>query len=504
MAVAKQTVYLWYICLVAAASMILYGYDSSTFNAVQGSNNWKEYFHNPDPNVVGSINTAYTVGGIVAGFFISAPISNKFGRKWAIISGCVIVIISTFVSTFTPRNIGGFTGGRALVGIGQGIALPAGPVYIGELAPAGDRGKIMSFWQMFFSVGSFLAYWINYACTKNSEGLGDWDWKTVMICQLIAPVVIIVAIWPAPESPRWLIQQDRTEDAIKALMAVRADSNVVEQEINQMRQAIAFEKENISGSYWPLWTDKAVRKRLILAILLNITQQFTGQGSLNNYSTIIYNKVFKDNSTIQLINALNGTFGILFTLNATWTVDRFGRRFLLMVGAVGMAICMLVAAAVVTETPDLGDGAKSRPVAISTVFLMFLFAFFFKPSWGATVWIWTGEVFSMNVRAQAVGMSAQAQNVANAVLQQVFPLFLAKKGFYAMYMFGAINVLLTFFVYFFIPETKGVALEDMDTIFGGENHTEQGAGMVGEKETAVKMIELAAVGQEKGRERERV
>ena len=90
-----------------------------------------------------------------------------------------------------------------MVGIGQGLALPAGPVYIGELATAEDRGKIMSFWQMFYSVGSFLAYWINYACTKYTDRLGDWDWRTVIIFQLMAPVLIIVGIYFAPETPRW-------------------------------------------------------------------------------------------------------------------------------------------------------------------------------------------------------------------------------------------------------------------------------------------------------------
>lgn len=138
----------------------------------------------------------------------------------------------------------------------------------------------------------------------------------------------------------------------------------------------------------------------MLAVLLNIGQQLTGQGSLNNYSTIIYQNVFSSNSTIQLINALNGTLGIIFTLNATWIVDRFGRKFLFLVGAVGMAVCMITAAAVVTETPGGSEGEKSRPVGIATVFLMFLFAFFFKPSWGATTWIWTGEIFSMGMNLE--------------------------------------------------------------------------------------------------------
>jgi MFS family permease len=210
----------------------------------------------------------------------------------------------------------------------------------------------------------------------------------------------------------------------------------------------------------------------VLCILLNIGQQLTGQGSLNSYSTKIYQAVFSNNDTIQLINALNGTFGIIFTLNATWTVDRFGRRFLFLVGAVGMAVCMMTAAAVVTETPGSLSGGKSRSVGITTVFLMFLFAFFFKPSWGATVWIWTGEIFSMNVRNQAIAISSQAQNVANVCLQQVFPIFLANEGFYAMYMFGAINVVLFAYVWFFIAETKNVSIEEMDTIFGGMNHVE--------------------------------
>ncbi|KAL1592190.1 hypothetical protein SLS59_009846 [Nothophoma quercina] len=399
--------------------------------------------------------------------FFSAPISDRFGRRWAIITGCAIVIVSTFISTFTPRNIGEFIAGRAIVGIGQGIALPAGPTYISEVAHAESRGKIMS-----FCVGSFLAYWINYACTKNASKLGDWDWKIVQIFQLLAPVLIIIAISFCPETPRRLVKHDRLEAAVQALSSVRDDPERVQHELSDISCALQFEKDEISSGYSALWKDKSVRKRLFLCILLNIGQQLTGQGSLNSYSTKIYQSVFTDNDTIQLINALNGTFGIIFTLNATWTVDRFGRRFLFLAGAVGMAMCMLIAAAVVTETPGSLSEGKTRSVGIATVFLMFLFAFFFKPSWGATVWIWTGEIFSMNVRNQAIAISSQFQNVANICLQQAFPVFLANEGFYAMYMFGAINVVLFAYVWFFIAETKNVSLEEMYTIFGGANHVE--------------------------------
>jgi MFS family permease len=216
---------------------------------------------------------------------------------------------------------------------------------------------------------------------------------------------------------------------------------------------------------------------MYIAMIVNGGQQITGQGTLNSYSSIIYKKVFKSSDTVALINALNATFSIIFTLNATWTVDRFGRKFLFIVGGIGMGICMLVAATVETQTPYLPDGSKSQPVGIAIVFIMFLFALFYKPSWGATVWIFTAEIFSMNVRAQAVGMCSQSQNVVNSIVQQFFPVFLKNEGFYAFYMFAAINVLLAAFVWFFVPETKQVSLEEMDAVFGGANHVNEGAAL---------------------------
>ena len=368
----------------------------------------------------------------------------------------------------------------------------AGPIYIGELAPPEIRGKIMSFWQMFYSVGSFIAYWVNFACSKHPQKLGEWDWKMVVIFQILMPIVILSQIFFIPESPRWHIQKNKNYDAAKAsLMRVRDTEQEADDEIHTIREAIEFEAEAISSGYSALWKDKSIRKRMYIAMIINAGQQITGQGTLNSYSTIIYKKVFKAADTIALINALNATFGIIFTLNATWTVDRFGRKFLFIIGGIGMGICMVIAATVETQTPTI-NGAKTQPVGIAIVFLMFLFAFFCKsilarvilylsdcstdkPSWGATVWIYTAEIFSMNVRAQAVGMCSQTQNVANSIVQQFFPLFLQNEGFYAFYMFAGINILLAIFVWFFVPETKKVALEEMDAMFGGANHIEGGA-----------------------------
>ncbi|KAF7559544.1 hypothetical protein G7046_g4621 [Stylonectria norvegica] len=469
--------------MVAASCMTLYGFDSSVFNALQASDNWLDWFDldiEKDSYTIGLINTCYTIGAIVSGFFIGGPLSDYLGRRAGMGIGCGITIMAAFMQAFAPRgNLGCFIAGRVFIGIGQGTALTAGPVYIGEISPSAIRGSVMTFWQLFYSVGAFIAYWINYACGLHREKLGQWDWRMVVMFQIMIPIIVIILLPFQPESPRWHIKKNNNIEAARAtLRRIRDTDEEVEEELLTIREAIEYEKEAISPGYSALFKDKSVRKRLYLAFILNIGQQLTGQGTLNTYSTAIYKKVWTSTETINLINALWATMGIIFTLNAVWTADRFGRRWLFIVGACGMAVCMLIVPVIGLATPT-NNGVKSQPVAISIVFMLFLFIFFYKPSWGAGVWMWTSEIFSANVRSQAVGMASQCQNVANTIFQQFFPTFLAREGLNCLFFFFAMNIVLAIYVYFLIPETKGIALEQMDVIFGGADHTEKGAQMLG-------------------------
>ncbi|QYS95358.1 MFS permease [Trichoderma simmonsii] len=491
---SSKRAYNWYISMVAAMCMVLYGYDASVYNSVQGSQNWLAYFDldtERDTYMIGLINTSYTIGAIVAGFFFGGPLADYLGRRWGMWTGCLLTVVATFMQTFAPRhNLGCFIAGRVLVGLGQGIALTAGPVYIGEMAPPPIRGLIMAFWQLFYSVGSFIAYWINYACSLHRSKLGEWDWKMVVIFQIMVPIIIMILLPFQPESPRWHIKKNGNIEAAKsALRKIRDTEQEVEDEVLAIREAIEYEKEAISNNYTALFKDPSIRKRLYLAFIINIGQQLSGQGTLNTYSTAIYKKVWTSTQTINLINALNATFGILFTLNATWTADRFGRRWLFIIGGIGMGICMLLVPVIGQTTPDI-NGTKSKPVGISIVFLLFFFIFFYKPSWGATTWIWTSEIFSMNVRAQAIGMCSQMQNVANTIFQQFFPTFLKNEGLKCLYFFMATNFLLVVFVYFFIPETKQIPLEEIDVLFGGVNHVDKGAQILGGPDIPTKEVHV--------------
>lgn len=230
---------------------------------------------------------------------------------------------------------------------------------------------------------------VAYACGKYSHKLGEYDWKITVLFQLLVPITTISLLFTIPGTPRWYLKKRNDVDKARAaLTKIRDTDEEIERELLEIREALEYEKEAISSTYSALWKDRSVRKRLLIAFAINIGQQLTGQGSLVTYSTKIYQKVFTSADTINLINALNATFGIIFTLNAAWTVDRFGRKALLVVGAIGMGVCMLIAATVETQTPTLAGGSKSHSVGIAIVFLLFLFIFFYKPSWGATVWIW--------------------------------------------------------------------------------------------------------------------
>jgi MFS family permease len=193
---------------------------------------------------------------------------------------------------------------------------------------------------------------------------------------------------------------------------------------------------------------------------------------MNSYSTKVYQAVFNSDSTVLLINALTYTFGIIFTLTCTLFSDRIGRRKMLIIAGIGQAIMLLIAATVYITTPTI-DGTKTLGVGIAIVVVMFLFTFFYKPGWGATVWIYTSEIFPMSVRGTAFAICSNTQSIAGVVMSQAFPPMFVSMGFKSFYVWMGVNIILVICVYLWFPETKGLALEDIDALFGGSKKTDE-------------------------------
>lgn len=168
---------------------------------------------------------------------------------------------------------------------------------------------------------------------------------------------------------------------------------------------------------------------------------------LASYSTLIYQRTFSVANTIFLINGIYGTLSILFTLSCTFLVDRIGRKNIFLIGAAGQGLSLLVISIVGATTPENPDKTRPYGVGIAVAALFHVFAVFYKPSWGATTWVYTSEIFSTDVRAHAVAIGAQTQQVISTILNQFFPIFLANCGFYTFFFFAGINIILFIFVW---------------------------------------------------------
>ncbi|WAO94459.1 Hypothetical protein NCS54_01204300 [Fusarium falciforme] len=479
----------WFCATAAAMVMALAGYDASTFNSIQGFKTFINHFKEKEddelkPNILGGINTAYHVGAIVSGLFISPTISKKFGRRVPIQLGTFIVLVSVMFQTFAP-NIACFIAGRVLMGLGKGISMNNGPTYIAEIAPAKVRGVMLSLWQLWYTIGAFTVYWAAYGAQKSTLDMGIWQWRIPLFVQIPIPIFIIVSMFFCPESPRWLVENDRVEEARKALAEVRFDG--VDEEISDIVTAVAYEKATVK--HWDKWwapyltlvREPSLLRRVFVVIFINIGQQISGSSSLNAYTTLIYKQVFNNDDTIFLINALSSTCSIIFTLSCTLLVDRAGRRFILMLGAFGMCLSLLVVAILGMKVPENPDGSRPYGMGVAVAAMFFLFIFFYKPSWGATVWVYTSEIFSTDVRAHGVAIGAQSQSIASTILNQFFPSFLKNCGFYTFFFFVGVNALLVIGVFFFLPETKSVPLEEIDVLFGSVSHRAHGEDVMEEK-----------------------
>lgn len=479
--VQKHLLTNYLVTLVACLNYILNGYDGSLYSSFEVMKPFLSHFGNPSPYWIGMINTAPGIAATVYAFFIAAPVNDFLGRRTAIFAAGVVNMSGALVQTFAP-NIAAYMAGRAISAISMAQSQNAAPLFVAEIALSRIRGRLVSFWQMFWSFGAIEAAYICLG-TSYFPNLGGWMWKIPCIIQLGTPLMVCSMIYFCPESPRWLVGQGRIEAARKSLLRVRLPEDV-DDELKDIQGAVTYEAEVTRGRYKQWFVNKSYAKRLVIVFGLFLGQQLGGQGVLTQYSGIIYQSVFHNSTTSILLNGLNWALAVLYVLPATFFVDRLGRRPILLIGAAGQAISMMGVATVVTQVPKQ-DGHYTFGVGVGAVFFVYLYNLFYQASWGCTTWVVATEVFPLNVRAQGLAIASQVEGAVMTALGVAFPTFLARDGFYAFYFFMGINILAFFGVFFFLPETKQKSLEQMDHLFGGEDHGKAGRMILSVEEAGV-------------------
>ncbi|HBL10092.1 MAG TPA: MFS transporter [Cyanobacteria bacterium UBA11162] len=455
-----------YVMLIAGAAALggfLFGFDTAVIN---GAVSALQTTFNASSGMTGFAVSSALLGSAL-GAFMAGAIADRQGRIKTMIVASILFTLSA-IGSGIAIGIWDFIFWRALGGIAVGIASVIAPAYIAEVAPAHLRGRLGSLQQMAIVVGIFIALLCDYFIALGAGGSAEaafwfeipaWRW---MFWSEIPPAVLYgVAALMIPESPRYLVAQGRNQEAAKVLAKVLGgDVNAKVQEISQ---TVLMERK-------PQFSDLLSRGGGLLPIVwvgmgLSILQQFVGINVIFYYSSILWQSVGFSEKNSLLITAITGVVNIVTTFIAIATVDKFGRKPLLLLGSIGMTITLGTLAGVFGNAaidPITGNPTLPGSSGIIALFAANLYVVFFGFSWGPIVWVLLGEIFNNKIRAAALSVAASIQWIANFMVSTTFPPLLKTFGLGAAYgLYTLAAAISIFFVTLLVKETKGKELEEM-------------------------------------------
>ncbi|KAL4736073.1 major facilitator superfamily domain-containing protein [Aspergillus similis] len=459
-----------YSVLVPACLMICVtnGYDSSLLNGLQSVPSWQEYFEHPTGAILGFMSASYPLGAILSTPF-SAIISDRYGRRWSILIGSIIMIAGVAIQT-ASNNIAAFITSRIIVGFGITLALTAGPVLISELVHPSHRVFVTALYATTFYVGSFLCAWVVYG-TLNVHS--SWSWRTPTLLQGLPAVFQLAFIWLLPESPRWLIHKGRAQEALQILVRYHANGNpdneLVVAEFYEIREVLQVEQEIESNGVKLFFGNPGNRKRLLIIIILAVAGQWSGNGLING-----------------AITCTNYATSILAAIAAA----RIGRRWLFVGGGLGMWLTFSALTIGIAVYNELGlDGAGKAALAF-----IFIYYTTFNLALNPTLYLYPSETLPFNLRATGMSVLIFTNKAALFFNQFVNPIGMDDLGwkYYLVYVAWLLVEVVLF--YFFFPETNGMTLEKIAEVFDTpEEGREDAKGAEKEKEVDVGALHVDRV-----------
>ncbi|KAI0272609.1 general substrate transporter [Gloeopeniophorella convolvens] len=461
----------------AAFGGILFGYDTGTISGIQAMPDWLRTFGHPVPVSsafpdgfgISSSQRSLIVSILSAGTFfgalLGAPIADIIGRKFGIIISAFVFSIGIAMQT-ASTSIPLFVVGRVFAGLGVGLVSTLVPMYQSECSPKWIRGAVVSLYQFAITIGILLSNIFNNA-TKNRPNHSSY--RIPIAIQFVWAAVLAAGMLFLPESPRWLIKNHRDADAavsLSRLTSLPADDPEVVNELEEIRLNLKHEEELGESSYLDCFrpTDNRILFRTLSGIFIQAWQQLTGINFIFYFGTTFFTNAGIHNPF--LISIATSTVNVGMTLPGIWGVERFGRRRLLIIGAVGMTVCEFIVAIVGSTTSESNQHAQSAQVALICFYIAF-----FASTWGPIAWVVTGEIFPLQVRAKAMSLSVAANWLWNWGIAYATPYLVdpgpgnADLGTKVFYMWGTTCFCCIIFAYFCIPETKGLSLEQIDILY---------------------------------------
>lgn len=457
------------LTLVATLGGLLFGYDTAVISGTVGS--LEKFFVQPfglpeaEANsrlgfVVSSALIGCIIGGISGGW-----ISKMLGRKNGLILAAFLFLLSAtgssmpelFISEIGTADhtfIYHFALYRLLGGIGVGLASMLSPLYIAEIAPARIRGKLVSLNQFAIIFGMLVVYFVNYfiAGQGDEPWLHSTGWRWMFASETLPAGLFLILLLFVPDTPRSLVLKNRNEKALEVLTRV-----------NGLKEAEIILKD-IQGTVMH-HSGKILSYGIgviLIGVLLSVFQQFVGINVVLYYAPEIFKSMGAKTDIALLQTIVVGAVNLLFTVFAILTVDKLGRKPLMIAGALGMGIAMFA----------LGASFFTESVGLFALICMLVYVASFAMSWGPVTWVLLSEIFPNKIRGRAMALAVAAQWVSNYLVSWTFPMmdknsYLIEKfnhGF-AYWIYGLMAILAMLMVWRFVPETKGKTLEQMENIW---------------------------------------
>ncbi len=461
--------YVMGLTLVATLGGLLFGYDTAVISGTVGS--LKSFFIDPvglgetaANSMLGRVVSSALIGCIIGGLS-GGYISLKLGRKNGLILAALLFLVSAIGSAipemfFRPIGQGDhtfvthFIVYRIIGGIGVGLASMLSPMYIAEVAPANIRGKLVSWNQFAIIFGMLIVYFVNYAIALQGDDswLNDIGWRWMFASEILPAVLFLVLLFFVPESPRYMVLQNNPEQALHVLTKINGAAKATEV-LNEIKSTIVSKSGKLFSFGFLI---------IVIGILLSAFQQFVGINVVLYYAPEIFKTMGSGTDTALLQTIIVGVINLSFTVLAIVSVDKFGRKPLQIIGAVGMAFFMFA----------LGFAFFFNKLGMSALIFMLGYVACFAMSWGPVTWVLLAEIFPNRIRGRAMAVAVAAQWISNYLISWTFPMmnnssFLTEHfnhGF-AYWIYGVMGLLAAWFMWKIVPETKGKTLEEMEKLW---------------------------------------
>jgi MFS transporter, SP family, galactose:H+ symporter len=400
--------------------------------------------------------TSWVTLGALFGSLAGGYVADHWGRKQALLAAAVLFIVGALIEAFAP-GVFILVIGRFVVGFGVGVAAVAAPLYAAELAPAAQRGRYISSYQLAITIGIFLAYFVDQALA------GPDGWRWMLGVSAVPGVLLFAAVVPALESPRWLLKMGRADEARRTIASISPDVDTQSQ-LSAIKESLRDERAAASWSeiLAPRW-----REPLKVGLGLAVLQQVTGINAIIYYSNNIFaaagfsTPAAQADATTWAIGAVN----VLATFIALAFIDRLGRRPLLMAGLIGMGLSLAVVGLAFLQLETLGPGEQTT-TGIVTLAALVVFIISFACSLGPVTWTVINEIYPGAVRGRAVALATAVNWGSAFVVSQFFLTLIKGVGpavtFWLLAAFCGVGLV---WVYLKVPETKGHSLEEIEALW---------------------------------------